>query len=341
MPWGRPRPLAYDATKTWVTRVTNPKGQATTTRYYGVNGMATDHGLYGQVKSVTDANGAVGRTRYDAVGRRVKVTQPDGFWTTTSYVSFGTVGKQHVRTASQLGLSTWSYFDGVGRAIKQQSTGPEGQLLTTDTEYDARGAVTRTNLPYAAKEIDTLAAAGNTHPEGLWSDGTTLWVSDAEDEKLYAYDLATKARKPAEDFDTLVAAGNTSPDGLWSDGTTLWVPDGSDAKLYAYDLATKARTPAEDFDTLVAAGNTRPYGLWSDGTTLWVTDATDDKLYAYDLATKARTPAEDFDTLAAAGNTRPEALWSDGTTLWVADTSDEKLYAYDLATKARTPGRRY
>ena len=143
---GHTTTLAYDSSGTFVTTRTNPKRQVTTIAYYGVNGVATTHGLYGQVKSVTDANGAVVTTQYDALGRRTKVTQPDGFWTTTSYVRFGTVGSQHVRTNSQLGLSTWTYFDGLGRPIKTERTGPENKKTVTRTEYDKRGAVTRTGV---------------------------------------------------------------------------------------------------------------------------------------------------------------------------------------------------
>ena len=49
----------------------------------------------------------------------------------------------------------------------------------------------------------TLAAneAGGTFaPYGLWSDGTTMWVDDSGDNKLYAYNLATKARDSSKDF---------------------------------------------------------------------------------------------------------------------------------------------
>ena len=186
-----------------------------------------------------------------------------------------------------------------------------------------------------AKDFNTLFAAGNREARQLWSDGTTMWVNDNTDDKIYAYNLATKARDSAKDFNTLAAAGNTSPGGLWSDGTTMWVTDSRDDKIYAYNLATKARDSAKDFNTLVAAGNTVPVGLWSDGTTMWVTDQTDGKIYAYDLATKARDSAKDFNTLAAAGNTSPNGLWSDGTTMWVPDSRDDKIYAYNLATKAR------
>ncbi|GJL61397.1 MAG: hypothetical protein NPIRA04_00510 [Nitrospirales bacterium] len=140
--------MAYDASGTFATTVTNSLGHVTTTQYYGVNGVAMDLGLYGQVKSVTDPNGAVVLTEHDALGRRIKVTQPDGFWTTTSYNSFGTVGSQHVRTDSQLGLSSWTYFDGLGRTITQKSTGTDSKTIVTQTDYDARGGVTRTSTPY-------------------------------------------------------------------------------------------------------------------------------------------------------------------------------------------------
>ena len=30
----------------------------------------------------------------------------------------------------------------------------------------------------ANKDFDTLSAAGNNTPAGLWSDGTTMWVAD-------------------------------------------------------------------------------------------------------------------------------------------------------------------
>ena len=192
-----------------------------------------------------------------------------------------------------------------------------------------------------AADFDGLQSAGNTLPLGIWSDGETMWVVDFIEEKIYAYDLATKARVPGKDFDTLKAAGNTWPQGIWSDGTTMWAADFIEEKIYAYDLATKARVPDKDFDTLKAAGNTWPQGIWSDGTTMWAADFIEEKIYAYDLATKARVPGKDFDSLKAAGNTWPQGIWSDGATMWVADSNYDKVYAYDMATKARVPAREF
>ena len=37
------------------------------------------------------------------------------------------------------------------------------------------------------KDFTTLAAAGNTNPFAIWSDGSTMWVGDYSDFKAYAY----------------------------------------------------------------------------------------------------------------------------------------------------------
>ena len=212
---------------------------------------------------------------------------------------------------------------------------PSSGSARTYTVTVTRGTFITSRHP--AQDFDTLIAAGNRYPHSLWSDGTTMWVGDGADDKIYAYNLITKQRDSTKDFNSLIAAGNTSPRGLWSDGTTMWVEDGQDAKIYAYNLATKQHDPSKDFDTLIAAGNTSPSGLWSDGDTMWVADSADGKIYAYNLTTKQRDPTKDFNSLVDAGNSAPIRMWSDGTTLWVGDYLNDKLYAYNLASKQREP----
>ena len=196
----------------------------------------------------------------------------------------------------------------------------------------------------ANRDIDTLTEAGNTVPTGLWSNDTAIWVSDSEDDKIYAYTLVNGERDSDKDIDTL-AAGNTEPIGLWSNDTTIWVVDVGEDKIYAYTLVNGERDSDKDIDTL-AAGNTLPVGLWSDGTTIWVVNngrGLGNKIYAYTLANGARDSDKDINTLAAAGNINPYGLWSDSATMWVAHFggagSDAKIYAYTLATGARDSDR--
>ena len=132
-------------------------------------------------------------------------------------------------------------------------------------------------------DFDTLSAAGNTSPWGIWADADTMWVLNRGDDKIYAYNRGDKARDSAKDFATLAAAGNENGVGIWSDGETMWVADEDDNKIYAYTLASKARDSAKDIVVLGAAGNEAPAGIWSDGATMWVTDSTDDVIYGYGL----------------------------------------------------------
>ena len=181
----------------------------------------------------------------------------------------------------------------------------------------------------ATQSLYTLA--GRNHlPWGVWSNGTTMWVSNTAVSKIYAYDLATRQRDRAKDFDGLRLAGNDSPHGIWSNEKTMWVADREDDKVYAYDLATARRDPTREFNLVNVPGvvtNTEPGGIWSDGTSMWVIDGAERKIFAYALpeapaAVEAfpfgRDPAGDLSRLNATENHHAEGIWSDGTTMWVS-----------------------
>ena len=210
-------------------------------------------------------------------------------------------------------------------------------------QIEVRGVV-RTTADPRLQEFNTLDAAGNDFPIAIWSDGTTMWVVDLDDIKIYAYEMATKARDADKEFNTLDAAGNDNPQGLWSDGTTMWVTGRDDQKLYAYDMDTKARVPGEDFNNLYRINedgevpDAYPRGIWSDGDIMWVADNNDAAIYAYDMDTKAHVPGEDITGLRSVGNAFPGGLWGDETTLFATEFT-EGIYAYWLSIKAPNTAR--
>ena len=177
-------------------------------------------------------------------------------------------------------------------------------------------------------DTPTPGRAGNDQVMGMWSDGDTLWASDYADDKIYAYDLATRARDRQSDIDTLGAAGNRNPKGLWSDGDIMWVVDPVVYRIFAYDLATGDRESSRDISITGTSGYA--HGLWSDGVTMWVADSANRKIYAFDLATGDRRPYLDFNTLVAAGNRLPLDIWSDGVTMRVVDSVTDRIYAYEM-----------
>ncbi len=128
------------------------------------------------------------------------------------------------------------------------------------------------------KDFNTLEAAGNKFPEGIWSDGTTMWVLDHYFDKIYAYNMRSKAPDPDKDFN--LAAGNSYPAGIWSDGTTMRVLDSSDGKIYAYNMRFKAHVQDKDFELHISV-YAQPRDIWLDGMTVWVVDDHFDKIYAY------------------------------------------------------------
>ena len=183
-----------------------------------------------------------------------------------------------------------------------------------------------------AAQSDITLHSDNSAAYGIWSDGTTIWVVDVRDDKLYAYALADGTRLTSKEFD--LHSDNGNPRGIWSDGDTIWVADHDDDKLYAYALADGTRqdgsggTTNKEFD--LSNDNLNSQGMWSNGSTIWVVDDGNDNLYAYGLTgTRRDVRGIDLDR----DNHSPTGIWSDGDTIWVVNSPiglDNKLYAHDL-----------
>ena len=89
---------------------------------------------------------------------------------------------------------------------------------------------------------DVTLHADNENPGGIWSNGTTLWVVDTTDDKVYAYTLATGSRDTGSEFS--LHSENDELGRIWSHSTTMWVPDRVGQKIYTYN--------APDLPTLTA-----------------------------------------------------------------------------------------
>ncbi len=163
--------------------VTNPVNLQTATQYYGVNGVAVDYGLPGQVKSVTDVdNGDTTSYRYDIYGRLTKVIRPyDSFsQPTTAYTYYDrswpppAVRTQQREESGQGGtLDSWQFYDGLGRLIQSQAEGPSGNLIIVNTHYNNRGLQEKTTVPrYLSSGLGTFQQADW---QGSWPGTTTIY----------------------------------------------------------------------------------------------------------------------------------------------------------------------
>ena len=230
-------------------------------------------------------------------------------------------------------------------------TAQDGDHDEDYTIYVGRGVTTHQGWK-AADDFNGLTAAANDDSGGIWGNATTMWVSDSTDDKLYAYDMTTKARDGTKDI-TLDATDNTFAGGIWSDGTTMYVLDKINHKIYAYHLLDDAMTTGvdefgtrdEDKDITLDSSNTGGGDIWSDGTTMWVVDGSGRKVYAYTLADGVRDESEEFETGETDIARKPHGIWGNANAIWLGAIGytttrarrPHTLTGFLPGTKARAP----
>ena len=182
-------------------------------------------------------------------------------------------------TFTPTGSTIWSTAQTVTLTAAQDSDRFDGSRTINHTATSTDSNYSNLTVSLLAQEDDddsphdrdTLREfslhTNNGSPYGIWTDGTTMWVTDDQDYKLYAYTLATGARDTSKEFN--LNSNNRRPYGIWSDGTTIWVTNYNSTKMYAYTLATGAQDTSKEF-TLFSSHRFAG-GIWSDGTTMYVT----------------------------------------------------------------------
>ena len=209
--------------------------------------------------------------------------------------------------------------------------------------------------PFAREPSGDFDGLGITDPEGIWSDGRTMWVSSPANDAIRAYDMTTKQRDESKELSSL-ATQNGDPQAIWSDGKTMWIGDGTyrgnDGTFgwvfaYKMDINSEgsvgpdhgARESAKEFDP---SGGSSPRGIWSDGRTMLISQSVDGltgdiRAYQLDINSDGsvganhgtREPGKDFESVVA------EGLWSNGRIVWAANGPDRKIHAYNLDSMGR------
>ncbi len=195
-------------------------------------------------------------------------------------------------------------------------------LLFVATMYDKAEAA----VMVPSKSIDL--AEGHNVPEGIWSDGSTMWIVEGREDKILAYSMSTQQRQSGKDIE--LASYNDDPQGIWSDGTVMWVADWDDTKLYGYSLSNGQRLSGRDID--LTGRNDGPRGVWGHGSFIYVVDKDDTWVYAYNKSNRNRASGEEFNLHSH--NQHPWGIWGDGTNVWISDFDDGMLYAYTTNTSS-------
>jgi len=219
------------------------------------------------------------------------------------------------------------------------------------------------NTPSARSAVDG-AAAGATfdYPGGITTDGTNLYVSDTNNQKIRKIVIATgevSSLTGAANLASVVgvvdgAGANASfyaPVGITTDGTNLYVADTYNHKIRKIVIATgvvssvtgAANTPgvAGAADGAAASATfDAPYHLTSDGINLYVGDSNNQKIRKVVIATGAvssLTGAADTPSVQGAAPADGAAATATFNTLYGGLTTDgSSLYVSDYGTGNNT-----
>ena len=178
------------------------------------------------------------------------------------------------------GITLWSMdFDGSLRAY---------DLSTGEEDPDQSTGVSPAGY-HDNREVDA--------PRGIWSDGDTLWVVDADNTKVFAFALPEDCSRfdnycrQSKDFD--LSDGNDDPWGITAGSSTLrgdvdtwWVTDIRDRKIYAYNRSDGTRNSALDVDlTQLNISNLQQfyYGLAATDTIMYVAEYITGRVYSFSM----------------------------------------------------------
>ena len=263
--------------------------------------------------SVVSATSSVVTVRaemtYPDVSRTVHLRHREPFaatWSTTSGTGGRTIDFVLVRPASAPRLVVQASLD----STFSDGTEVTAELLVRPAQRD-------------------FALPGNRTINGIWTDGTTLWVVG---EPTLGRSLASGIRLSNQQlvgrFD--LESENSAPVGVYATSTHVWVVDAQD-KVYVYRIRDGRYESWNSFE--IASGNSQLRGAWSNGTTMWIADHVREHVFAYKMGdgnSGAREITKEADL--ATSYAQPRGMWSNGSTLWVVDAALDRIYAYAISS---------
>ncbi len=194
--------------------------------------------------------------------------------------------------------------------------------------------------------VKTINSSNFSHPNSFTTDGTNLYVTDADAETISRIVISTGTVSTLAGAEwssgsndgTGIGAFFNEPSGITTDGTNLYVADTNNQTIrkivistgVVTTLAGKALTSGHADGTGTAATFFYPEGITTDGTNLYITDnqnCTIRKIVistavVSTLAGTADNSGRSDGTGAAASFSYPVGITTDGTNLYVADNQN-------------------
>jgi sugar lactone lactonase YvrE len=200
----------------------------------------------------------------------------------------------------------------------------------------------------------TGSAARFDSPDGITTDGTSLYVADTSNQTIRKVVIATgvvttlagTAGSSGIADGTGPAARFDNPIGITTDGTSLYVGDYNNQTIRKVVIATgvvttlAGTTPGSADGTSSAARFDNPIGITTDGTSLYVADYNNHTIRKVVIASRVVTTLAGTagssgtadGTGSAARFDNPDGITTDGTNVYVADYNNHTIRKVVIAT---------
>ena len=214
-------------------------------------------------------------------------------------------------------------------------------LVTGTTVFT--GVVTAGTATVSGSTNGASTVALFNNPEGIWSDGPTLYIADSLNNSLRKMDFITGQ----------VANLNTTtlnnPKGVWTNQYMAYVADAGSHSIKGVNLTTGAVTTLAGTGVAgtvngigTAASFSNPTAVWGDGPNLYVADTGNHVIRKIVIDTQVVTTLAG--TMSTSGSTNgvvgtgklngPQGLVGDGNFLWISDAGNHTIRKIDVATGA-------
>jgi len=155
-------------------------------------------------------------------------------------------------------------------------------------------------------------AEGLNSPEGIATDGTSIWIVDGRAKRVFEYSSAAgfTSGSHASSSDFALDGSNGKAKGITTDGESIWVVDDNKTdRVFKYDVASGSLAGSWVIDS----ANAKPAGITIDPSNvgdIWIVDDGTDEVFQYTAAASLTSGAQAADIVfsLAAGNTNPTGI---------------------------------
>jgi hypothetical protein len=152
----------------------------------------------------------------------------------------------------------------------------------------------------------------NANVQGITTNGTDVWIVDAQGDKVYRYANAANRLSGSQNAASSFAlnSGNKDASDLVTDGASIWVLNNTSTdKVFKYTVSGTLQG-----SWTITGGGGSPTGLTIDpsgvSTSIWIVDNTSDRVYEFTNA-RARTSASQSPSTSfplSSTNTNPQGI---------------------------------